>query len=111
MNLQKRVISLNFEGISQEEVRRCYDIIRILLEQGVFQIRRGSATLSFDHQGQLRDIDIHVKQWKSDQPNVSQVKVFQSVRLEIAGLPQTIRSYQDEWSNDWTPQEKALLRK
>ena len=108
MQLQRKTIALNFEGINQDEIRRCYETIRVMLEQGVFQVKRGSVTLSFDHRGDLRDIDFHLKKWKADQPDTPMIKIFESVKMEIVGLPQTIRS---DFSNEWTPDEKAMMRK
>mgnify|MGYP001600519485 CR=1 FL=1 len=108
MQLSKKIISLTFDGINQDEIQRIRDIIQVLLKNHVFEIRRGTAELSFDHESRLRDITFHTKVYKSDQPDVPSVKIFESVKMEIVGLPQTIRS---DFSNEWTPDEKAMMRK
>ena len=108
MELKKRTISIALEGINQNELLRCKRIFETLLKHNILSLKRATAELSFDHQGELRNITFHTTVFKSDQPDIPSVRIFESVKMEIVGLPQTIRS---DFSNEWTPDEKAMMRK
>ncbi len=59
-------IEILLEGASLKETERVRSIIHKMIEQGVFGIRRGRATLSFDHNGILGRIDMDIQKWSRD---------------------------------------------
>lgn len=57
-------ITLKFEGLNEQELRRVHDTINTLFERDVFFMKNGQVILHFDHEGILQEIGFNYKRWK-----------------------------------------------
>ena len=62
--MEKGTIVITLEGMTFQETERCRQIIHVLFEKGVFNIRNGKAILNFDDMGLLAEIESQIKLWK-----------------------------------------------
>lgn len=64
--LERGQVHFNFENASQEQVERFREIVMNLFESGGFDVRSGSVTMHFDHEGDLREIETNTKKkWRT----------------------------------------------
>ena len=59
-----KILTLEIPGLNDEEWRRVQDTVHTLAERDVFLMRNGSATLHFDSEGTLQEIEFKYKRWK-----------------------------------------------
>lgn len=64
------IIEIRIQDITPSNTIRIKKIIHTLIEQGVFTIRNGNATLHFDETGDLGSIEMHFKKWKKQYERV-----------------------------------------
>lgn len=57
-------ITLEIPGLNEKEAKIVQDTIQVLSERDVFLMRNGSATLHFDAEGSLQEIEFKYKRWK-----------------------------------------------
>ena len=57
-------IFINLEGASHESTERCREMIHLMFEKGIFNIRNGSAELHFDKDGTLQSIKLHSEAYR-----------------------------------------------
>lgn len=60
----RNIITLEMPELNEEELRRVRETIHTLAERDVFMMRNGSATLHFDAEGTLQEIEFKYKRWK-----------------------------------------------
>ena len=80
--MNEGTITLKLEGITFEETERIREMIHILISQGVFHVKNGTATLSFDRDALLQDIEIRYKRWKRDKPS-DFANPYKNVKIEL----------------------------
>ena len=80
--MNKGNINITLEGVSFEETERCRAIIHALFTAGVFSVRNGKAILNFDHLGLLAEVELQVKKWRRDKPQLPQ-SAMESAKIEI----------------------------
>ena len=59
-------VTLNFENVTQEELRRFHELIQELFLEGIFTMRSGKVILHFDINGVLQRIDWDLIKWRRD---------------------------------------------
>jgi len=59
-----KILTLEIPGLSDEELLRVQDTIHILAERDVFMMKNGSASLHFDSDGTLQEVEFKYKRWK-----------------------------------------------
>lgn len=63
--MNKAVITIEVDPMSFEEAERVRGIFLALLGSGALNVKSGSATLHFDHQGTLQEIAVQfVRKWR-----------------------------------------------
>lgn len=58
------IITLEIDGLSQEQTRKYKEVIDILIINGIMNIRNGKAILNFDHEGVLQEIEVNLKKYR-----------------------------------------------
>lgn len=53
------------------EFQKNYNIFSTLVQSGVFNIRNGNATINFDKDGVIREIDFHIVGYKKGLPIIA----------------------------------------
>jgi len=76
-------IFLKLEGATVEQAEHCRSIIELLFANDVFNIRRGSVTLHFDHEGGLKQIERDRVVWRKDNKDKPVAKLYDNVILEV----------------------------
>jgi len=84
-------IFITLEGATFEQTERCRAIINILFNNDIFSIRNGSVTLHFDYEGTLNEIEINVKKWKRNKPDLPLLKSFENAIIQTQASTQTPR--------------------
>lgn len=79
----KGIITIEFEGVTFQETERFRKMIHTLFSQGVFNLRRGQATLHFDFQGTLSGIDIFQNKWRDNKPLDPLDSLYKGAKIEI----------------------------
>lgn len=72
------IITLRLDGATLSDTERCRVIVHTLFQQGVLNIKNGSAILHFDYEGILQEIEIHKKQWRRNKPLSPSLKSFET---------------------------------
>jgi len=57
-------ITLEFEGLTPQELQRIQDTIHILHKRDVFNMKNGKVILHYDYEGTLQEIGFEYKRWK-----------------------------------------------
>lgn len=76
-------ITINLEGVSFEETEKCRRVLHTLISQGLFNIRNGSMNLHFDFEGTLQEIEVHLKKWKKNKPDLDLHKLLDGAIIEV----------------------------
>ena len=73
------LIEIKLEGATLEQTERYRLLLTTLLSSGALDVKNGSATLHFDFEGTLQEVETHVKRWRKprDVPNLPQKKGLQ----------------------------------
>ena len=61
------VITIKLEGVTFEQTERCRLMIHKLFELGFFNVKNGSFTVHFDHEGTMGSTEKTYK-WRNDKP-------------------------------------------
>lgn len=77
-------ITLKLDGASLTETERCREIIHTLFAQGLFGIRNGHATLSFDHEGTLQEVRHEYIKWRKGRAALPALADFKHVIVEAS---------------------------
>lgn len=77
-------ITLKLDGASLVETERCREIIHTLFAMGVFGIRNGHATLSFDHEGTLQEVRHEFIKWRKGKAVLPALADFKDVTIEAS---------------------------
>ena len=83
--MNKGEIHITLEGISFEETERCRATIHALFTAGVFSVRNGKAILNFDHLGLLAEVELQVKKWRRDKPQLP-TQAIELAKIEVLKL-------------------------
>lgn len=81
--MQAGKIEIILGGASLEDTERLRLMIHTMFQQGVFNIRNGYAMIHFDHEGLMREIEVHMKKWRNDKPVIPLQNIFDSVKIEV----------------------------
>jgi len=79
----KGTITIELDGATFQETERFRKMIHVLFTQGVFNLRRGYATLHFDHEGILSGIDIFQSKWRDNKPLDPLDSFYKGAKIEI----------------------------
>lgn len=76
-------IVLKLDGATIEEAERCRNIIHTLFAQGFFNLRNTTASIKFDNDANMREIEYDTVKWRSDKPPQVLQKRFDNVSIEV----------------------------
>lgn len=62
--MDKGTIIITVEPISKADTERYRQMIVTLISQSVFSVKNGSATLHFDQNGDLGEIELKLRKWR-----------------------------------------------
>lgn len=62
--MEKGTITITVDPISKSDTERYRQLIVLLIANGVFNVKNGSATLNFDQNGELGEIELKIKKWR-----------------------------------------------
>lgn len=65
--MNKGIIHIEMEGISQDMTTRLKETIHMLIEKGALSLKNGTVTLSFDHRAELMSMRFDAMVWKKTQ--------------------------------------------
>lgn len=85
VDVKEGSISIKVHNTTVDELQRLYAIIGIMFDQGMFNIRNGSASMSFDDRGILKSIDIQASKWRMGKEVITRVAQFEKASVEIEG--------------------------
>ena len=77
-------IQIQIENIGIKELERCREILHLLFEQGVMNVRNGKVVLNFDSEGTLRLINFDVTKWRSDKERRKTLQIYEEAKIVIA---------------------------
>lgn len=77
-------IQIQIENIGIKELERCREILHLLFEQGVMNVRNGKVILNFDSDGTLRLINFDVTKWRSDKERIKTLQIYEEAKIVIA---------------------------
>ena len=89
--MNEGIITIRLDGITREQTERCRQMIHQMFVSDVFNVRNGKATLNFDHEGILCDIEISMKTWSRRYPSdPSALLSLDQFKVEMAQDQSTI---------------------
>lgn len=83
------IIQIVLPGVTFEETERCRAIIHTLFQNEIFNIRNGKATLHFDHEGTLQQIQVDTTRWRRDKP-LTALREPDKLEVQVKTLTETI---------------------
>lgn len=69
-NESHAVLKWEFDGLTQEQVDRFRKTMDTIIAQGVLALHDGKAVLSFDYEGDLREIRFEFNKWKKKKDTI-----------------------------------------
>lgn len=79
---QAGTIWVTLEGADLKSTERCREIMQVLFEKGVFNIRGGSVELHFDSDGYLQVIKSHVETYRRNRAVEPLLKMYDGARIK-----------------------------
>ncbi|MAG73700.1 hypothetical protein CL620_05250 [archaeon] len=90
------MINIKLDGVSFEETEYFRKVIHTLFQQGVFNIKNGTATLAFNREGELASIELKFLKWRDkdpDKPDEPLRNPYEGATIETTGdNPKTLTS-------------------
>lgn len=79
---QVGTIWVTLEGATLKNTERCREIMQILFEKGVFNIRNGSVELHFDNDGFLQVIKSHSETYRRNKESEPLLKMYEGASIK-----------------------------
>ncbi len=71
---------IHIDNIPLNEVEKWKEIIGILIEKRVFSLENGKATLNFDYQGVLQEIEVNQKRFSRKNESLLNFQKFDTIK-------------------------------